>query len=128
MPIDFHPRKYSLQLALRINNESRPHNPHALFAIHVFLLPCAIGFKSLVVRIACEWKVQLILVPKFRQHFRGVRTHSEDFRAQLVQFLFGVTKLVSLSRSAGSIRLWEEIQYERAPFKIAETYGFAGIR
>jgi hypothetical protein len=128
MPIHFYSRKYRLQLALRIDNESRPHYPHALFAIHVFLLPCAIGFKSLVVRIAREWKIQLILVPKLCQLFRRVGTHSHDFCTELVEFLFGVTKLVSLLRSARSVGLWKEIQYERGPFKIAEAYGLTGIR
>lgn len=128
MPINFYSRKYRLQLALRIDYESRPRYPHAFFAVHVFLLPGAIGFKGLVVRIAHEWKIQLILVPKLRKQFRGVCTHSHDFHSQLVQLFFGITKLVSLSRSAGSVRFRKEIQYKRAPFKIAEAYGLAGIR
>ena len=86
------------------------HNPHRLSAVEVFLLPDAISFQHLVSGVARQRKVQPVFVAEFLKFFDRVPTYPQNFRAQLVQFFFGVTELVRLAGSTRSVGLGEEVE------------------
>jgi len=68
-----------------------------------------------------------MFVPELGQCFRGVGAHPNHFRAKLVQFTFGITKLVSFARSTRCIRFREKIEDQGAAFIIAQLDGRTGI-
>jgi hypothetical protein len=58
--------------------------------------------------VAGQGKVQLVLVAKLPQLFHGVAADTQNPCSQLVQFFFGITELVRLARSTGSVRFGEK--------------------
>ena len=79
MSVNLHPRENSLYLTPRADDIGRPHNTHALLAVKGLLLPCAVSFQYLMVRVAGQGEIQLILISELCQLFWGVCAHAQDF-------------------------------------------------
>jgi hypothetical protein len=78
-------------------------------------------------RVASEREIQLVLVVKLLQILNRIAAHAEHRGLELVQFFFGVTELVRLARSTGSVGLGEEVENQLFAFEILQAYLLPGV-
>ena len=88
-------------------------------AAHEFLpAPRTVGFDHLMRGIAEQREIELPLVAKFLQGLHRVGAGTEDGDAELVEFLFCVTKLGRFDRSTGSIRFRKKKEQDVAALEV----------
>jgi len=128
VPVGFDLRKDVRDFPSGVDDVGAPHNPHFLLPIHHFFLPDAVGFQGLVGCIAGEREIQFVLVVKLLEFFDRVPAHPQNLHLYLIQFFFGVTELVRLAGSPGSIGLGKEIEHQRLALEILETHLITRLR
>jgi len=93
-----------------VENVRSPDDAHGLAPVQVLLLPDAVRFQHLVRGVACQRKIQPVLVAELLKFLNRVTANTQNFGSQLVQFFFGVTELVRLAGSTRSVGLGEEVE------------------
>lgn len=108
MPIHFHFGENITDLPVGVQDVSGTCDTHHPLPIKILFLPHAIGFQHLVSGIAGQGKIELVFIPKLLQLGYSITTYSQNLGSEFIQFFFGITELVRLARSTGSIRLGKE--------------------
>jgi hypothetical protein len=101
-----------LELAVRTDQERASHNSKKRFAEEFLHAARAVGFDRFEIRIAEEIEVEFLFGFEAGLGFDGVTAHAEDDHAKLVELLFCVAKLGRFNRSAGSVGLRIEEEYD----------------
>jgi hypothetical protein len=84
--------------------------------------------NSFVGRIAEQGKIELVSFLEGRESFNGIGAHPEDGDAELVEFLFCVTKLGRFDGSTGGVGFGEEKEQDATASKVFEGEFFPFVR
>jgi len=109
------------------DEERATDDTHELAAHERFLLPSAKGFDRFVVRIAEQWKIQLLLRAEGCLGFYRIGAHTESGNTEFIELLFCVTKLGRFDGSTGSVCFGIEKEQYTPAAEIRERDIFAVV-
>jgi hypothetical protein len=110
------------------DEERAADDAHEGAAYELFFLPGAEFLNSFVGRIAEQGKIELVSFLEGRESFNGIGAHAEDGDAELVEFLFCVTKLGRFDGSTGGVGFGEEEEQDAPASKVFEGEFFPFVR
>ena len=109
------------------DQESRPHDPHELAAVHRLLLPNAIGLEHAMGFVRTERDRQLVLGLEFVLCRDRVGGDAENVRAGFGEGAFQPREVDRFLGAARRVRLRIEIKHERAAGEVRERNGSAAV-
>jgi hypothetical protein len=102
------------------DEEGAADDAHERLAHELLFLPGAELLDRPVVGIAKQEEIELLLLLEGGLSFDGVRAHSKDGDAELIEVLFCVTKLGRFYRSTGRVCFGEEKKQDAPPREVFE--------
>jgi hypothetical protein len=110
-----------------VNNKRSALDAHDLFAVHILLLPHAVGLRDLLIYVAEEQEGEALGLFEFGLSLGRIGRDADHHGILLFNLPDGVAKLARFSRSTGSAGARKEVQNHFLSTQTPEVERFAGI-